>query len=243
MSRVICAIGLSIMIHLGVLCMIPGASSPPRNSLAMVEFLVPPTVKKIKDKPIQEIKTQSFQKREKPKQETAKHRDNYEHKTDQTYPVKTASESELLSPINKDLTKDKLQSNCMSQTDMEETEEGFEGSIAKISNGEQLQKDAIEAYAPLVKTVEYHPPVLIKDLVPAYPEKARFYGWEGDVVLEFTVTSEGHLKDVKIVSSSGYKILDQSALTAAAKWLYSPAQQNGKTMESNLKRMVRFRLD
>jgi protein TonB len=49
-----------------------------------------------------------------------------------------------------------------------------------------------------------------------YPSRARRSGWEGRVLVEFTVKADGSLKESKIGGSSGFDILDQQALKAIA---------------------------
>ncbi|MCX5798347.1 MAG: energy transducer TonB [Proteobacteria bacterium] len=44
-----------------------------------------------------------------------------------------------------------------------------------------------------------------------YPDRARRMGWEGRVMLSFTLFENGSVHDIKIVNSSGFKILDESA--------------------------------
>lgn len=51
----------------------------------------------------------------------------------------------------------------------------------------------------------------------SYPTIARKQGWQGDVSVTFTVQSDGRLTDVRITRSSGYHVLDQSALAALRK--------------------------
>ncbi|MFN7066120.1 MAG: energy transducer TonB, partial [Aquificaceae bacterium] len=46
----------------------------------------------------------------------------------------------------------------------------------------------------------------------SYPPLARRMGWEGKVVVCFTLTAEGKLKDLHIEKSSGYEFLDKNAL-------------------------------
>jgi protein TonB len=46
----------------------------------------------------------------------------------------------------------------------------------------------------------------------SYPSLARRMGWEGRVVVSFTICPDGSIKDVKIVESSGKPILDSNAL-------------------------------
>lgn len=50
-----------------------------------------------------------------------------------------------------------------------------------------------------------------------YPERARRMGWEGKVTLSFTVHENGSINDVKVVGSSGFSVLDESARDSVAK--------------------------
>ena len=50
-----------------------------------------------------------------------------------------------------------------------------------------------------------------------YPPVARRMGWEGTVKVRFTLTPEGKLEDLEVEESSGYRILDESALRAVLK--------------------------
>jgi protein TonB len=46
----------------------------------------------------------------------------------------------------------------------------------------------------------------------SYPDKARRMGWQGKVLLSFIITAEGAVKAFKIIQSSGFTILDKSAI-------------------------------
>jgi len=50
-----------------------------------------------------------------------------------------------------------------------------------------------------------------------YPEKARRMGWEGKVILSFTVHEDGSIHDARITQSSGSPVLDQAAKEALMK--------------------------
>ncbi|NLT23004.1 MAG: energy transducer TonB [Syntrophorhabdus sp.] len=50
-----------------------------------------------------------------------------------------------------------------------------------------------------------------------YPERARRMGWEGKVTLSFTVHENGSIGDVRVVGSSGFSVLDESARDSVAK--------------------------
>jgi protein TonB len=47
-----------------------------------------------------------------------------------------------------------------------------------------------------------------------YPERARRMGWEGKVLLSFVVLENGTVEGLKIVNSSGFRALDESAKEA-----------------------------
>ena len=61
-----------------------------------------------------------------------------------------------------------------------------------------------------------------------YPERARRSGWEGKVVVAFRLGPDGNARDAKIVVSSGFPLLDRSALSAlrrASPFPYHPRQE------------------
>jgi protein TonB len=47
-----------------------------------------------------------------------------------------------------------------------------------------------------------------------YPLLARRRGWSGQVEIFFTITPDGSIRDLRILTSSGYSLLDDEALTA-----------------------------
>ncbi|MBI5782930.1 MAG: energy transducer TonB [Gammaproteobacteria bacterium] len=47
-----------------------------------------------------------------------------------------------------------------------------------------------------------------------YPALARERGWEGQVILGFSLQADGHLEKIHIARSSGYHVLDESARAA-----------------------------
>lgn len=57
----------------------------------------------------------------------------------------------------------------------------------------------------------------IKDMIQrniAYPHVARRNGWTGMVKVSFIVSSSGNVNDIKVMKSSGFKILDKNAVEA-----------------------------
>lgn len=62
-----------------------------------------------------------------------------------------------------------------------------------------------------------------------YPQQARREGWEGCVILEFTLSPQGNLLSHKIIQSSGFSLLDQQALLALKRSQPFPEVQEGMT--------------
>lgn len=60
----------------------------------------------------------------------------------------------------------------------------------------------------------------IKEMIQrnlSYPETARREGWIGKVKISFVIANNGRAQDIKIVQSSGFKILDKSAKEAVSR--------------------------
>ena len=72
---------------------------------------------------------------------------------------------------------------------------------------------------------------------PVYPQQALNQGIEGLVTVEFTIGTDGSVKDPKIVKARPEKVFDDAVLTAIRKWKYPPEIQNGKPVE------IRARID
>jgi protein TonB len=75
---------------------------------------------------------------------------------------------------------------------------------------------------------------------PDYPMRARQRRIEGWVVVEFTISSSGTVKDPVVIASHPGKIFDRSALQAIRKWKYNPKIEGGAAVERS---GVKVRLD
>ncbi|MGA2466891.1 MAG: TonB family protein [Thermodesulfobacteriota bacterium] len=62
---------------------------------------------------------------------------------------------------------------------------------------------------------------------PVYPLEARQKGYEGEVLLKVEALQNGRVGEVQVEKSSGYEILDQSAIAAVKKWRFVPASKGG----------------
>jgi periplasmic protein TonB len=82
---------------------------------------------------------------------------------------------------------------------------------------------------------EYMP---IVQVAPRYPPRAAERGLEGYVILEFTVTREGTVRDPVVVDSSN-SMFDRAALDAVLRFRYRPRVIDGEPVEVP---GVRFRI-
>lgn len=67
-------------------------------------------------------------------------------------------------------------------------------------------------------------------VAPVYPARAAQRGLEGYVIVEFTVTTDGTTKDIRVIESSS-ALFERSAVEAAAKFKYKPKVFNGEAVE------------
>lgn len=87
---------------------------------------------------------------------------------------------------------------------------------------------------------EYLP---IVKVAPQYPRRALQRGLEGYVLLEFTVTPQGSVKDPRVVESSPPGIFDRSAIRAALRFKYKPRVVDGNpTKVEGVRNRITFTL-
>ena len=78
---------------------------------------------------------------------------------------------------------------------------------------------------------------------PQYPPWALQRGLEGWVMVRFTVTVIGAVRDVVVVESS-HKVFERSAMAAAAKFKFRPRLINGDPVEvTSVYNKIVFELD
>lgn len=88
------------------------------------------------------------------------------------------------------------------------------------------------SYLPIVK------------VSPSYPQRALRRGIEGYVVVEFTVTANGSVKDPRVVEADPPNVFNQAALRAAKKFKYKPKTVNGEPVAvEGVRNIIRFKLD
>jgi len=77
---------------------------------------------------------------------------------------------------------------------------------------------------------------------PDYPSEALWQHQEGSVLLSVDVSSSGQATDVILKRSSGFPLLDQSAIRAVRRWTFQPAQTAGLPVSARVEVPVRFSL-
>jgi protein TonB len=66
---------------------------------------------------------------------------------------------------------------------------------------------------------------------PDYPPRAQSRGIEGWVLIEFTITAAGTVRDARVVDASPKGYFEDAALKAIARWRYNPKVQEGVAVE------------
>jgi TonB family protein len=77
---------------------------------------------------------------------------------------------------------------------------------------------------------------------PDYPLILRQRGIEGTVWLRVRVDRSGLPEQIVLFKTSGYRLFDESALRAVARWRFKPARSQGTSMASWVEFPVRFTL-
>lgn len=75
---------------------------------------------------------------------------------------------------------------------------------------------------------EYLP---IVKFAPTYPMKAMQKGMEGSCTVQYTVTTTGATKDIKVVAGECPSVFMRSSIRAAGKFKYKPKIVDGKAIE------------
>ena len=108
---------------------------------------------------------------------------------------------------------------------------GDVGADVALDGGLALESGDGE-YLPIVK------------VAPVYPRRALQRGIEGFVIVEFTVTKQGTVRDPIVVEANPSGIFEQAAMDAAMKFKYKPRVVNGEATEvSGVQNRITFQID
>ena len=77
---------------------------------------------------------------------------------------------------------------------------------------------------------------------PLYPRMAREQGWQGKVLVRAHISAEGTVKSASVQESSGFPVLDDSAVQAVKTWSFEPAKNGEFDVPSTVDLPIRFDL-
>lgn len=86
-------------------------------------------------------------------------------------------------------------------------------------------------------------PYRLENPKPVYPAAARRRGMHGVVVLSIVINERGRVDNIHVARSSGFKVLDRSALASVKQWRFMPASRGGLNVSSVIKMPIKFILD
>ena len=108
---------------------------------------------------------------------------------------------------------------------------GFDTSL-KLDTGDRFFMASADGEAvPMVR------------VPPQYPERAMQRGIEGRVLIEFTISRSGSVKDAKVIAYEPSRIFNKAALKAVSQWKYNPKIEDGVAVEQKgIRISIPFRL-
>jgi protein TonB len=77
---------------------------------------------------------------------------------------------------------------------------------------------------------------------PDYPQSALAQKISGSVTLQFTVSTSGEPRDVRVVEATPPGVFDSAAMNAIRHWRYAPTVINGTPVEVPVRTLMRFEL-
>jgi protein TonB len=95
---------------------------------------------------------------------------------------------------------------------------------------------------PVAHEVERTPPLLLRDVQPAYPSAARRAHRQGWVEVSYTVDREGKVVDARVVDAHPTHVFDVAALSAVRHWEFRPARVNGQAVPQKVRSRIEFKL-
>ncbi len=124
------------------------------------------------------------------------------------------------------------------------TDSGLDAPSPRTARRRMTQPQPVAISSDGAIAAPRHAPARLRDnRPPAYPPRAARDRLEGTVRLRIHLDREGRVGQVEVVSSSGYPILDASAVRAVGSWRFDPATTDGRPVGSILRLPVRFTLD
>jgi protein TonB len=96
--------------------------------------------------------------------------------------------------------------------------------------------------APPAPVIRRARPLIRNNPPPRYPRLARKRKYQGVVLLKVFVKKDGSVGEVRLFKSSGYAILDKSAIKSVRKWEFEPGRHGNENVGEWVRVPVRYRL-
>jgi protein TonB len=104
--------------------------------------------------------------------------------------------------------------------------------VGGIDRGGGLQMGVDRDAIPLVR------------INPTYPPREESRGTEGWVLVQFTVTATGTVRDAVVLDAEPKSVFDAAALEAIGRWRYNPRVDRGVAVDRvGLQTVIRFKIE
>lgn len=117
-------------------------------------------------------------------------------------------------PVPKPVQELEFKTADIKKTDIKKADIAEKEAVARRS----AFQDAGQQDSTVIHEAEYR-----RKTPPNYPRRALDLGQQGAVSLHVLVNAKGLPKELKVASSSGYRLLDKAAIAAVKKWEFIPA--------------------
>ncbi|MBU2629553.1 MAG: energy transducer TonB, partial [Proteobacteria bacterium] len=87
------------------------------------------------------------------------------------------------------------------------------------------------------------PLVTLVRIPPVYPVRASRNGIEGSVDVEFLVTKQGKVEQIRIVNAQPENIFDKSVIRCVSQWTFAPGTVGGIPVATMARTTIRFKLE
>jgi TonB family protein len=124
---------------------------------------------------------------------------------------------------------------------------GGEPSVPTIDPNTSFPDITLPVDEPKVEPIVFwkveKKPVLVHQVVPAYPDMARMAGIEGKVVVSIVVDTLGAVAGAEVMASSGNGQIDEAALAAAREFRFTPGYQRDRPVPVLMSVPFKFSLE
>lgn len=116
-------------------------------------------------------------------------------------------------------------------------------TVSALESKPIVTKQSVRVEAPSTpRAIVQAKPIYHKNPKPDYPAIAKRRNWQGTTILLVNVSKQGEVKQVNIHKSSGYEMLDKSALSSVKRWHFLPGTENGSAVPMEVLVPVHYKL-